>query len=106
MADEARDIVDWGHFEKSRSELGPGFIAPPDPSLPLWSHTVPGEVEPRCRNKTVRAAGWESHKGCFANLWEKINGAENWDQNRWVWALSFNVYQQNIDAFLQSREAA
>lgn len=26
MADEARDIVDWGHFEKSRSELGPGFI--------------------------------------------------------------------------------
>ena len=26
MADEAQDIVDWGHFEKSRSELGPGFI--------------------------------------------------------------------------------
>ena len=26
MTDEARDIVDWGHFEKSRSELGPGFI--------------------------------------------------------------------------------
>ena len=26
MADEARDIVDWGHFEKSRAELGPGFI--------------------------------------------------------------------------------
>ena len=26
MADEARDIVDWGHFEKSRTELGPGFI--------------------------------------------------------------------------------
>jgi HPt (histidine-containing phosphotransfer) domain-containing protein len=26
VADEARDIVDWAHFEKSRSELGPGFI--------------------------------------------------------------------------------
>ena len=26
MTDEARDIVDWTHFEKSRSELGPGFI--------------------------------------------------------------------------------
>ena len=26
MTDEARDVVDWGHFEKSRSELGPGFI--------------------------------------------------------------------------------
>lgn len=26
MSDEARDIVDWGYFEKSRAELGPGFI--------------------------------------------------------------------------------
>jgi HPt (histidine-containing phosphotransfer) domain-containing protein len=26
VADAARDIVDWAHFEKSRSELGPGFI--------------------------------------------------------------------------------
>ena len=24
--DEGSDIIDWGHFEKSRSELGPGFI--------------------------------------------------------------------------------
>ena len=26
MTDAARDIIDWGHFEKSRTELGPGFI--------------------------------------------------------------------------------
>jgi histidine phosphotransfer protein HptB len=26
VADEARDIVDWTYFEKSRTELGPGFI--------------------------------------------------------------------------------
>ena len=26
MSDEARDIVDWVHFERSRRELGPGFI--------------------------------------------------------------------------------
>ena len=26
MTDEARDIIDWGYFEKSRTELGPGFI--------------------------------------------------------------------------------
>ncbi|MEO7603373.1 MAG: Hpt domain-containing protein [Sphingomicrobium sp.] len=24
--DDAQDIVDWVHFEKSRAELGPGFI--------------------------------------------------------------------------------
>ena len=26
LADEARDVVDWAHFEKSRAELGPAFI--------------------------------------------------------------------------------
>jgi len=26
VTDEVRDIVDWVHFEKNRSELGPGFI--------------------------------------------------------------------------------
>jgi histidine phosphotransfer protein HptB len=26
LAEEARDIVDWAYFEKSRTELGPGFI--------------------------------------------------------------------------------
>jgi HPt (histidine-containing phosphotransfer) domain-containing protein len=26
VTDEARDIVDWTHFEKSRTELGPAFI--------------------------------------------------------------------------------
>ena len=26
MADQAREVVDWGLFEKYRTELGPGFI--------------------------------------------------------------------------------
>lgn len=26
MSDEAPDVVDWVHFEKSRAELGPAFI--------------------------------------------------------------------------------
>lgn len=26
LSDEARDVVDWTHFEKSRTELGPAFI--------------------------------------------------------------------------------
>lgn len=26
MSDDGKDIVDWAHFEKSRAELGPGFI--------------------------------------------------------------------------------
>jgi len=26
VTDDARDIIDWAYFEKSRTELGPGFI--------------------------------------------------------------------------------
>jgi histidine phosphotransfer protein HptB len=26
VTDDARDIIDWEYFEKSRAELGPGFI--------------------------------------------------------------------------------
>ncbi|GAA3905103.1 hypothetical protein GCM10022276_24610 [Sphingomonas limnosediminicola] len=26
MSDEAREVIDWAHFERSRAELGPGFI--------------------------------------------------------------------------------
>ncbi len=26
MTDDAREIIDWEYFEKSRAELGPGFI--------------------------------------------------------------------------------
>ena len=26
MEDDSPDIVDWAHFERSRAELGPGFI--------------------------------------------------------------------------------
>ena len=26
MADQAADIIDWAYFEKSRTEMGPGFI--------------------------------------------------------------------------------
>src|SRR5262249_10946704 len=84
------------------------YTAPADfnPALRLWSHTLPGNVEPRCRNKTVRPARWESYKGCFANLWEKVNGPESWDKNPWVWALTFKVHDQNVDDVLRAREAA
>jgi hypothetical protein len=56
--------------------------------------------------------GWEwdqwnvSPVKAFEALWVNINGAESWDQNHWIWALTFKVHHQNIDAFLKNRGAA
>lgn len=51
----------------------------------------------------------------FSKLWEEINGpgqmvgdefVSAWDANPWVWALTFRVHQQNVDAYLNSRSEA
>jgi hypothetical protein len=34
----------------------------------------------------------------FRYLWEAINGAEAWDENPWVVAVTFTVHQCNIDS--------
>jgi hypothetical protein len=44
--------------------------------------------------------------GVYQMLWEHINGDGSWADNPWVWALSFNVHRQNVDAVLKDRGAA
>lgn len=36
--------------------------------------------------------------GCYANLWDSINGAGAWDANPWIVAYTFTVENCNIDA--------
>ncbi|MCA3413023.1 MAG: hypothetical protein INF84_00340 [Roseomonas sp.] len=36
-----------------------------------------------------RGAWFMPHRGAFANIWNKINGPDAWDENPWVWAISF-----------------
>jgi len=46
------------------------------------------------------------HAEGFRDLWESINGPGSWDDNPWVWAISFDVLRANVDAVLAQREAA
>jgi hypothetical protein len=42
----------------------------------------------------------------YGLLWDHINGKGSWDINPWIWALTFRVQEQNIDALLKQRVAA
>ena len=42
----------------------------------------------------------------YAKLWDHINGADSWDANPWVVAVSFAVHKCNVDEFLAARKAA
>ncbi len=79
MSEEAREIVDWAHFERSRSELGPGFIrilsyfkedgvksiaqiqeamrAENTPGLVIPAHTLKGEARQLGAEPLAKIAG-------------------------------------------------
>lgn len=48
--------------------------------------------------------GYSSYLNCkqgYSMFWESINGTDSWAANQWVWCLSFEVLQQNVDEVLR-----
>jgi hypothetical protein len=44
--------------------------------------------------------GWmPTPRESYRTLWSHINGLDSWIVNPWVWAVSFKVHRQNVDAF-------
>lgn len=37
----------------------------------------------------------------FEAIWTEINGADSWAANPWVWAISFEVIRENVDAVMK-----
>lgn len=45
-------------------------------------------------------------RAAYRELWQQINGPGTWDANPWVWAVSFQVHRQNVDALIAAQAGA
>lgn len=47
----------------------------------------------------------DSPSESFRTLWQHINGPDSWQNNPWVWVISFDVIHKNVDQVLQEAAA-
>tara|TARA_Y100000114_G_C11737812_1_gene317235 strand:- start:57 stop:734 length:678 start_codon:yes stop_codon:yes gene_type:complete len=69
----------------------------------VWAE---GIVETDAYASALHSAEPVDLKQCFSTLWTSINGPESWEANPWVWAVTFQPYLINVDAFVKEMAAA
>lgn len=65
----------------------------------------PGEINAAGETASETASRLRWPQRWFASLWNDINGADAWDANPWVVAVSFQPFETNIDR-MPERQAA
>ncbi len=60
------------------------------------------EIDPSGKFST----GWDYARDWFADLWDGINGPESWDQNNWVWVITFKPHFGNVNTMIERRAVA
>lgn len=50
----------------------------------------------------VGGGGFITARDSYRALWESLHGADSWAANPWVWTLTFEVTQQNVDEVLRA----
>ena len=60
-----------------------------------------------CTERNTDGA-WYGPEVSFAHLWDRINARRGygWNENPWVWCLSFEVIQQNVDSYIYTKAVA
>lgn len=51
----------------------------------------------------IVAEGCDGSRVGFLELWNDTNGPGAWERNDWVWALTFDVLRENVDAVLATK---
>lgn len=102
------------YFRASVEELEAGYLWRPSIHLPRWASRLTLRItdirvqrvqeitEYECEEEGVGHVMPHSAREMYAKLWDSINGKGAWRRNPWVWALTFEVIEKNVDDVLRA----
>lgn len=55
----------------------------------------------RSNRNTIAETGFANNRDAFRALWAQTHGPASWDDNPFVWALTFEVIKGNVDTVIE-----